>query len=130
MVRLSDAREARSESFELVGDFHNGPLSVIVPFGIAGAAAFLWLMIASFKVLKANYLYGDPDFRRVNAFILAYFLAKLIGFFVVFGGFYTDLAGFTGLLALSISINGGVAKRVPVPQPAVVLNRFTLQPPA
>jgi hypothetical protein len=129
MVQLADARQASSEGFELTGDLHNGPLSVIVPFGIAGMAAFLWLMIAIFKVVRANYLYGDPAFNRVNGFILAFFLAKLVAFFVVYGGFYGDLPTFTGLVALSISINGGVAKKVPAVQPALVINRFKLQPP-
>ena len=31
------------ESFELVGDYHNGPLSVILPLGIPGVIAFVWL---------------------------------------------------------------------------------------
>ncbi len=35
---------------------------------------------------------------------------------------------FTGLLGLSVSLNGGVAKPVVVPQPKIVFNRFRLHP--
>jgi hypothetical protein len=108
------------------GDYHNGPLSVIIPFGIWGSIAFLWFLAASVQVLWANYKYGGQEIRKINSFLIAYFIAKIIIFFFVFGGFYGDLVLFAGLVGLSISINGGVATRVPVavvdPQPA--FNRF------
>src|ERR1051325_4648121 len=100
-----------------VGDYHNGPLSVIIPFGIFGSIAFLWFLGASFKVLRANYKYGDHDCFHVNTFLLAYFIAKVILFFVIFGGFYSDLPMFIGIIGFSITYNGGVAKRVPAAQP-------------
>ena len=108
------------------GDYHNGPLSLIIPFGIWGAIAFLWFLIASVQVLWANYKYGGQEIRKINSFLLSYFIAKIIIFFFVFGGFYGDLVSFTGLVGLSISVNAGVATRVPAvainPQPA--FNRF------
>ena len=121
--------QSGTEGAELAGDYHNGPLSVIVPFGIPGVIAFVWFWWACLKVLRQNYLFGDPAFRRVNTFLLAYFIAKIVSFTAVFGGFYSDLAGFTGLVALSVSINGGMARKTVVPQPQIVLNRFKLQPP-
>jgi hypothetical protein len=112
--------------FALAGDYHNGPLSVIIPFGIWGCIAFLWFLVASIQVLWANYRYGDPEIKKANTFLLSYFIAKTILFFVIFGGFVSDLVVFVGLVGFSISLNGGVAKRVPVaavnPQPA--FNRF------
>src|SRR5262249_29909547 len=31
----------------LAGDYHNGPLSVIIPFGIWGAGGFVWFLVAA-----------------------------------------------------------------------------------
>jgi hypothetical protein len=128
MLQMNTAGAAVGEGADLVGDYHNGPLSVIIPFGIFGSIAFLWFLGASFQVLRANYKYGDPDCRRVNTFLLGYFLARTILFFAVFGGFYGDLAIFVGIVAFSITYNGGVAKRVPVAQPQIAFRRFPLLP--
>ena len=116
-----------TESFELVGDYHNGPLSVLLPFGIFGAIAFVWLMVAGLRVVYQNYRFGDPAFHHLNAFLFAYFAAKVIFFFAVFGSLHSDLPVFLGLLGLSISLNGGVAKPEVVSQPEGICNRFTLQ---
>jgi len=110
--------DAAPEGSVLAGDYHNGPLSVIIPFGIFGVIGFLWFVAASLRVLYRNCQFGDPNNIRSNRLILAYFVAKLILFFFVFGGFYSDFAVFTGLVGLSISLNGGVAKRVRAPAPA------------
>lgn len=127
------AREQRQiggslEGAELVGDYHNGPLSVILPFGIFGAIAFIWLMVAGIRVMYHNYQFGDPAYRNLNTFLFAYFVVKVVFFFAVFGSLHSDLQLFLGLLGLSISVNGGVAKPVVVPAPQVVFNRFKLHP--
>jgi hypothetical protein len=107
------------------GDYHNGPLSLIIQFGIWGVIAFFWFLGASVKVLWANYKYGDPDARHINTFLLAHFIAKIVIFFFVFGGFYSDVMTFTGIIGLSVSLNGGVAKKpAPVARPKVEFNRF------
>jgi hypothetical protein len=98
----------------LVGDFHNGPLSVLVPFGLWGAIAWLWFLAAALRVLYFNYKYGDPALRHLNTFFFAVFLMRTLFFFVVFGGIESDMLIFAGLLGLSVSLNGGVAR----PQPA------------
>jgi hypothetical protein len=100
------------EGVELVADYHNGPLSVIIPFGILGTIGFLWFIVASLRVLRQNYHYGNPHLHRVNTFLYGFFIAKTIFFFAVFGSLYSDLTLFTGIIGLSISINGGVAKRM------------------
>lgn len=110
--------------FTVSGDYHNGPLSLTMEFGIWGIIGFLWFLLASLKVLWANYKYGDPDIKRLNTFLLAYFIAKIIMFFFVFGGFYSDITVFAGAVAFSISLNGGVAKPAPVVRPKIVFNRF------
>ena len=63
---------------ETVGDYHNGPLSVIIPFGLFGVFGFLWFMAAAIRVLHQNYKYGPPAYSRYNTLILAYFVAKSI----------------------------------------------------
>ena len=111
---------------ELAGDYHNGPLSVIIPLGLFGVIGFLWFLGAGISVLYRNHKFGDPAFQRINTFLLAYFIAKTICFFAVFGSLYSDLVGFTGLLGLSVSVNGGLARKpvVLLSKPKMVFNRF------
>jgi hypothetical protein len=103
----------------LAGDYHNGPLSVIMPFGIAGVIGFLWFIWASVKVLYSNYKYGDPALRRINTFFLASFIAKSVFFFGVFGSLYSDMAIFIGIVGVNVSINGGMRQPVRVPKKRV-----------
>jgi hypothetical protein len=97
---------------ELAGDYHNGPLSVIIPFGLGGVIGFVWLVGAGMKVLYRNYKYGDPAFRQINTFLLATYAARAIYFVAVFGAFTGDLTNFLGLLGMSVAINGGMRQPV------------------
>jgi hypothetical protein len=121
-------RDVGQESVELVGSYHNGPLSVILPFGIFGVIAFVWFIVAGIRVLYDNYQFGDPAYHRINTFLFAAFVVRAIFFFAVFGGIDADLPAFLGLLGLGVSVNGGVAKPAFVPQPKLVFNRFKLHP--
>jgi hypothetical protein len=114
------AASADQEGLALSGDYHNGPLSVIIQFGIWGVVVFLWLIGAAIRVLYRNYRYGDPELRIVNSCLLALFVAKVIVFLFVYGGFAGDMQIFVGYVGLSVSLNGGVAKpaREPVPEPS------------
>jgi O-antigen ligase len=94
-------------------DFHNGPLSLIIPLGIFGVIGFLWFLFASIKTLINNFRFGDPENQQINTFLLAYFLTKTVFFFAVFGSFQNELAVFVGLIALSVSINGGARQPAP-----------------
>jgi hypothetical protein len=115
---ISGIGASGDEGTELAADYHNGPLSLILPFGIAGVLGFLWFLAACWKVFYKNYLYGNPAHLKLNRFLLAYFITKTIFFFCVFGNFYSDLAMFTGLVGVSISLNGGIARRfVLLPHP-------------
>jgi hypothetical protein len=115
----------------LAGDYHNGPLSIIIPFGIWGVIGFLWFLVASMRVLWANYKHGDPDLRKINTLLMCYFIAKTFMFMVVFGGFYSDFVVFAGIIGISISLNNGVAIPVPVTErPHVTFNRFRPLPAA
>jgi len=107
---LSDqsARQG-SNPYEVIsvnGDYHNGPLSVIIPFGIFGTIGFIWFLIAAGRFLYQNYRYGDVRLRRINTFFLAFFLTKVVIFLAVFGSLYSDLYSFTGIIGLSVSLNG------------------------
>ena len=116
-------------------DYHNGPLSVLLPFGLWGALGWLWFLAASLRALFLNHLHGESSLQKINTFLLAFFIAKTILWFGVFGNFYTDFAEFTGLMGLSLSLNGGICKpvRVAAPvQPALRLRppRASFQPSA
>ena len=62
--------------------------------------------------------------------MFAFFFVKAIFFFSIFGALVSDLVMFAGLVGLSVSLNGGVAKPAIVPQPKTVFNRFKLHPSA
>jgi hypothetical protein len=104
----------------ICGDYHSGPLSVIIPFGVWGAIAFLWLLIVEVRVLYCNYRFGDPETKNLNALLLASFLARSVLFFIISGSLHSDLVAFLGLLGLSVAINGGVRVKKPAEEPLPV----------
>ena len=106
-----------TEAQEMSGDYHNGPLSVLIPFGVWGMIGWLWFLAAGARTLYLNHRHGPARLQTVNSFLLALFLARIILFFAVFGGFETDLSVFAGLVALGICLNGGVARPVKAPAP-------------
>jgi len=115
-----------SRDYELMilsGDYHSGPLSILIPFGIWGVLAFLAFVVAALRLLYNNYQHGDPALRRINTFLFCSFIAKLIFFLFIFGAIHLDILSFVGLVGLSVSINGGMARKQPgadqpVPKPA------------
>ncbi len=98
------------EMMILAGDFHNGPLSILIPFGIWGVSTFLWFIFAGIRLLYRNFRYGDPRLKKVNTFLLSYFIAKVIFFLAVFGAIHLDILAFVGIVALSVSVNGGLRR--------------------
>jgi hypothetical protein len=128
MLKVTRRAGGDLEGTEMAGDYHNGPLSVLIPFGIWGMIGFLWFLWAGFHVLSQNYQFGDPAYRRFNAFLLVYFAVKALFFFAIFGGFSADFLQFIGLVGLSVSLNGGMARPALVPEPKIVFNRFRLHP--
>jgi len=102
---------ARWEVAAYAGDYHSGPLSLIIPLGGLGVVAFAGFLFTGWRVLLQNYRHGDPELRTVNRFILGYFLVRIVFFILVFGSFYLDLFVFTGLVGLSLSLNGGMCNR-------------------
>lgn len=114
MYMLSEPTDQSfTQSYEwaaYAGDYHNGPLSIVIPFGIYGVLAFGWLLLAGVRLLYNNYRHGAPWLRQANAYLLAYFIAKSIFFLLVFGAFSGDLFTFTGMLGLSVALNRGEAR--------------------
>jgi O-antigen ligase len=116
---FESARRGFTRGYEtslLAGDYHNGPLSVLVPMGIWGLLAFVAFLIAATRLLWRNHRYGPPVLQRINTFLLAYFLARLVVYAFFYGDFSSDFAAFAGLAGLSVCLNGGMA-RAPEPAP-------------
>jgi hypothetical protein len=111
----------------VAGDYHSGPLSVILPLGVWGVIGFLWLLWSGTRALYLNYRYGNPALRPVNTFLLAFFVTRALIFLVIFGGFNAELCVFTGVLGLSVSLNGGIARK-PVPARPRTALAFAAQP--
>jgi len=111
----TEERFRTEEARIMAGDYHNGPLSVIIPFGIWGMIGWVWFLAAGGRAVYLNYRYGDPSLRTINRFFLAYFSSSAISFFFVFGGFYSQVSVFAGVVAFNIGLNGGVRRPVAVP---------------
>ena len=92
----------------VAGDYHNGPLTLIIPFGIWGILAFLWFLAASVRVLWINCKNSESEMRTVNTFLLCFFLSKIVFFSIFFGSFYVEFVLFAATVALSVSINRGI----------------------
>jgi hypothetical protein len=123
----------QTEGVALVaGDYHSGPLSTIIPFGLWGALGFIWLLWAGGRLLYFNFRYGDPALQTVNSFLLSAFVAQTVLYLVVFGSFHGDLVKFTALFGLSIALNGGKCRPAPAParQPVNIKFRGVPKPAA
>jgi hypothetical protein len=109
---------ARTHRFEvddpsaMVGNFHNGPLSALIFFGIWGMIAWIWFSVAGLRALYLNFRYGDETLKKINTFLLAVGITKFLMFFVIFGDIRSDFLYWAGLLGLSLSLNHGICKRI------------------
>jgi hypothetical protein len=103
------------QALALSGDYHSGPLSVVLPLGIWGVIAFLWLMLASLRVMYCNFRHGDESLRTINAYLWVYYLYSSFRFLFIYGGLSGDMLVFASTIGFSIALNGGVCR--PAPQP-------------
>jgi hypothetical protein len=94
----------------IVGDFHNGPLSVVLTFGLWGFIAFVWLQLAGLRVLYLNYRHGEPEVRTLNTYLLAQYFVQIILFWFVFGSMYSETLIFVSLVGFGVAANGGVCR--------------------
>ena len=100
-----------SATSQVAGDYHNGPLTLIIPFGIWGVIGFVWFGIASLRTLYFYCKFGPSELKTINNLLLASFAAKVIFFLFVFGSFSSDLYGFVGIIGLAVSLNGAPKQR-------------------
>jgi len=107
--------DASEESLAISSDFHSGPLSTLVPFGLWGGIGILWLMGASFHVVYRNYKFGDPELRTLNIYLLVSCVGSIIGFFFIFGAFSDAVGGYAKMAGFSLAMNGGLARAVAKP---------------
>jgi hypothetical protein len=109
----------------IAGNYHSGPLTVLISFGVWGAVAILWFSWAALRVLHRNYKHGDPELRTINTFLFALMITRLGTFYTVYGDLSTDMLNFAAILGLSVSLNGGVCgpraatEEVEVAEPAL-----------
>jgi hypothetical protein len=96
----------------LVGNFHNGPLSALIFFGIWGMIAWIWFTVAGLRAFYLNFRYGDEALKKINTFLLAVAITKFFMFYVIFGDIRSDFLFWAGLLGLSLSLNHGICKAV------------------
>jgi hypothetical protein len=94
-----------NETAAIAGDYHNGLLSIVIPFGLYGVAAFFWLLIAGARFLYRMYQDSAPGLRQINAFLFALFLARILFFVFIFGSLASDLFNFLGILGFSVALN-------------------------
>ncbi len=116
------------EQSMLAGSYHNGPLTVLIPFGVWGAIGWLWFLGASIRALYRNYRYGDPSLKTINTFLLAAFLTKAAMFFVIFGDFRTEFAPYLGIVGLGLALNHGICRPVRAPKTVVQPMVFRTRP--
>ncbi|MDB6109910.1 MAG: O-Antigen ligase [Pedosphaera sp.] len=113
--------KAGENSGVVSGDYHSGPLSVIIPFGIFGVAAFVWFLSASVRFLYQKYRFGDPALHNINTFLLAFFIVRIFGFVFLFGSLYSEMFMFTGLIGFSVSLNSGLGRLAKSTEPDLEL---------
>lgn len=102
------------QALALSSDYHNGPLSVVLPFGIWGVIAVVWFLAGSVWVTYRNYRYSAPELRTLNTFLFAAYAWTIVAFYG--GSLATNMNALTGLLGLSVAINRGVCRK-PAEQP-------------
>lgn len=122
----ADRRNWTTYAWAIVtGTYHNGALTLLMPFGLGGGLAFVWFAIVSIKYLYRRSRYGVPELKTANTFLLAYFVARLIFYFGVFGSFYNDFFVFTGIIGLSISLNGPEVRTAEEPVTEIAEDELT-----
>jgi hypothetical protein len=125
MAAAAGRFDESENSLALSSDYHNGMLSIILPFGIWGVLVTFWFLWAGLKVLHRNWKYGDPALRTINAFLFIQFFieAALIASCVAGLSLANEMSWFIGNLGLSIALNNGMCKPAVQPGPAKMQNR-------
>jgi hypothetical protein len=96
------------QALALSSDYHNGPLSVVLPFGIWGVLTMVWFFAGSIWVVYRNYRFSPPELQPLNAFLFATYVWAIVSFYG--SSLATGMSVFTGVLGLSVAINRGVRR--------------------
>jgi len=107
--------DASQDALAISGDYHSGPLTTLIPFGLWGGIGIVWLQAVSLWVGYRNYRYGDPEIRTFNAYCFAFGIVGTFGFYFVFGGFADSVEGMAKGLGFSIALNWGICGPAPKP---------------
>jgi len=83
-------------------------LSCLSGFGVYLALSGCWARAS--RCFIKTIVSGIRPCQKVNTFFLAYFITETIIYFTVFGAFNSQLYIFTGVLGMSVALNGGVLK--------------------
>lgn len=120
---LANSAESKMDGSEsalaLSSDYHSGPLSTLMPFGVWGAISYIWLTIVGLQIAYRNYRYGDPELRIVNGYGLAAGIWGVICYLFVFGAYSSFVLGSAIGIGFNLALNGGV--HGPASKPAKVL---------
>ena len=117
--------DASQEGLAIAGDYHSGPLSTLMPFGVWGGIGICWLMGATLFVTYRNNKYGDLELKAFNVFALASCISSIVAFFFIVGAFNNAMGYYGGLAGFSIALNGGLVKR-----PAKTASNPLIKPPS
>jgi hypothetical protein len=122
------AIDASQDGLALSGDYHNGILSVVLPFGLWGLIAYVWFMVAGLWVLYNNWKHGNPALQTINALLFVLCIQDFLGFISCYAGFifFVGCGFWAGHVGLSVALNNGVCRKkkpAAAERPAVKLVR-------
>jgi hypothetical protein len=112
--------DAAQNPLALSGDYHNGMLAVVLPFGIWGVLVTFWFLGAALNVMYRNFKYGNPGLRNINGLLLTLFSIEAASFASCVGGqsLAGEMSAFISYLGLSIALNNGVCQPAGKPAPS------------
>jgi hypothetical protein len=113
----------------LSGDYHNGPLSVLIPFGIFGALAFLWFLVAATLRLRQHCLrpHEDRQLQHINRALFTLFIVHIIFFLFLFGDLSSGLVKLVFLVGLAECFNAPAAAPAAVADESAVVGDFVFE---
>lgn len=114
------------QGLALAGDYHNGILSVLIPFGVWGLITYVWFMAAGLWVLYNNMKHGNPALQTVNMLLFGLCLLDFVSFLSCKGGLWiSNGCGYwAGHVGLSVALNNGVCRE----KSPVAAERTAMQP--
>ncbi|MFO1523985.1 MAG: O-antigen ligase family protein [Kiritimatiellia bacterium] len=93
---------ASLQNFIISGNFHNGPLSALVLFGIPGLLTLLVLMFSSIaKHLRIHKMeWHDPVLQHIHFIFLCYFIYSTLAFLLIYGDLAPWMSNYLSILCL------------------------------